>query len=50
MRHKWEYPITSKPNGNKVAFVLDPDGNIVEIQEDFTPELYGEDRIDFRTK
>lgn len=47
MRHKWEYPVTSKRNGNKVAFVLDPDGNIVEIQEDFTPELYGE-RVDFR--
>lgn len=40
MRHYWPYPITSKPNGNKVAFILDPDGNLIELQEDFTPELY----------
>lgn len=49
MRHTWPYPITSKPNGNKVAFILDPDGNIIELQEDFTPELYEHsDKVDWR--
>jgi catechol 2,3-dioxygenase-like lactoylglutathione lyase family enzyme len=40
VKHHWPEEATERPNGCSVIYIKDPDGILIEIQQNFTPGEY----------
>ena len=40
VKHHWPEEVTERPNGCGVIYIKDPDGVLIEIQQNFTPGEY----------